>query len=294
MEPSAPEVAWEAANFYLAQNDLDRALPLFRMVIANDPKQTNSALKLCWHATQNVSMLLARALPAEFSPYFTFLNLLVTEDQKEAAKVVWRGLIGLGKQFPPSDAFPYFDYLLQKHETERAVQVWDELLKRNASLRSYLQAGNLVVDGSLEQHFLNGGFDWRYSVTGGVQLAIDSAEFHGGNQALRMLFKGPAVSDPGIFEYIPVHPNTDYRFSVYTKAEDVESASGPRVAVLDAYSGQPYVLTDDSLGTTGWRPQSADFRTGPETSLLVVTVRRVPGSALIKGKFWIDDVSLVQ
>jgi hypothetical protein len=28
--------------------------------------------------------------------------------------------------------------------------------------------------------------------------------------------------------------------------------------------------------------------------LLVVTVRRVPGSALIKGKFWIDDVSLVQ
>jgi tetratricopeptide (TPR) repeat protein len=294
MEPTAPDVAWEAANFYLAQNDLGRALPLFRVVIANDPRQTNSALQLCWHATQDVSMMLAQVLPSECSSYFIFLNLLAAENQAASAEVVWRGLMSLGKQFPPSEVFPYFDYLLQKHETETAVQVWEGLAKRSADLQSYTQAGNLVVDGSLERHFLNGGFDWRYSTAGAVQLSIDSAEFHSGNQALRMLFKGPAVSDAGIFEYIPVHPKTNYRFSVYTKAEDVESASGPRVAVLDAYSGQTYVLTDDSLGTTGWRPQSADFRTGPETSLLVVTVRRVPGSALIKGKFWIDDVSLVQ
>lgn len=294
MEPSDPNVAWEAANFYLAQNDLDHALPLFRVVIANDPKQTSSALKLCWHATQNVDVIRAQALPSEIPPYFTFLNLLVAENETAPAGVVWHALLSLGKQFPASDAFPYFDYLLQQQETETAVQVWDELVKRSTNLQSYTQPGNLLIDGSLEKNFLNGGFDWRYSIQGAVQLSIDSTEFHGGNQALRMVFRGPPVSDTGIFEYVPVHANSDYHFSVYTKSEDIESASGPRVAVLDAYSGQTYVLTDDSLSTTGWRPQSADFRTGPETSLLVVTVRRVPGSPLIKGKFWIDDVSLVQ
>jgi hypothetical protein len=127
-----------------------------------------------------------------------------------------------------------------------------------------------------------------------VQLSVDTTEFHGGNQSLRMAFRGPGISDPGIFEYVPVRPNTSYRFSVYTKAEDIESASGPRIAVLDAYSSQQYVLSDDSLGTTGWREQSSDFRTGAGTSLLIVKVTRVPGDPLIKGKFWVDDVSLIQ
>ena len=184
--------------------------------------------------------------------------------------------------------------LLQKRETETAVRVWEELVKRNAKLQSYAQPGNLIVDGGLERDFLNGGFDWRYSVKGPLQLSVDTSEFHGGNEALRMVFRGPAVSDAGIFEYIPVHPYTDYRFRAYTKSEDIESASGPRLTVLDAYSGESYVLTDDSLGTTGWRQQSADFSTGSKTSLLVVTVRRLPGNVLIKGKFWIDDLSLVK
>jgi len=293
-EPSNPNVAWEAANFYLVHNDLDQALPLFRTVIENDPKQTGLALKLCWHATQNVDRMRAEVLPPETSSYFTFLNLLVSENEIAPADAVWHQLVNLGKPFSTSDAFPYFDYLLQQQETHAAVQVWDELVKRSTNLQSYIQPGNLVVDGSLERSFLNGGFDWRYSVTGPVRLSIDGAEFHEGNQAVRMVFKGPAISDVGIFEYVPVHPDTEYRFSVYTKSEDIESASGPRVAVVDAYSGQTYVLTDDSLGTTGWRLQSADFRTRSEASLLVVTVRRVPGNPLIKGKFWIDDVSLAQ
>lgn len=293
-EPSDPSVAWEAANFYLIHNDLGRALPLFQTVIANDPKQTSSALKLCWHATQNVDKMLANVLPPDPAPYFVFLRLLASENETAPAAAVWHVLTSLGKPFSTADAFPYFDYLLQQRETGAAVQVWSELVKRNTKLQSYTQSGNLVVDGSIEKSLLNGGFDWRYSVTGAVQLSIDSAEFHAGSQALRMVFKGPAVSDTGIFEYVPVRANSEYHFGVYTKAEDIESASGPRVAVLDAYSGETYALTDDSLGTTGWRLQSADFRTGPETSLLVVTVRRVPGSPLIRGKFWIDDVSLIQ
>src|SRR5260370_530782 len=54
-DPTAPNMAWAAANFYLARKERDRALPRFRVVMANDPKKTNSSLKLCWHATQNVS-----------------------------------------------------------------------------------------------------------------------------------------------------------------------------------------------------------------------------------------------
>jgi len=293
-EPTAPNVAWQAANFYLVGNDVGNALPLLRVVMKNDPEQLNAALKLAWRITQNATQMLRKAVPAEPLTYFAFLKLLTENGDTSAAQVVWDGLINLGQPFPVSDAFPYFDYLIQKHDTAAAVRVWKELLRQSSALQSYTQSGNLIVDGGLEKEFLNGGFDWRYSVTNAVELSVDYNEFRGGNQALRLAFEGPAVSDGGFFEYVPVLPNTDYRFSVYTKSEDIESASGPRLAVLDAYSGQAYVLTDDSLGTIAWRQQSANFRTRPETSLLVVKVLRAPSNPLIKGKFWIDDVSLVQ
>ncbi len=293
-EPTAPDVAWEAANFYLVQDDLKRALSLFRVVMANDPEQLNAALGLCWRATGDVNTMLAEAVPAQPEPYFAFLRLLTSQGQTSPAEAVWNQLSGLGQQFPASEAFPFFDYLIEKHETTAAVEVWQQLLRSDSSLQNYIQPGNLMVDGGLERELLNGGFDWRYAVADAVELSVDTTEFHGGNQAVRMIFKGPGMRDPGLLEYVAVQPNSNYRFSAYTKSEDIESASGPRIAVMDAYTGHSYVLTDDSLGTTGWREQAADFRTGATTSLLVVKVTRVPGDPLIKGKFWLDDVSLVQ
>ena len=293
-EPTAPDVAWEAANFYLAHNDLQRALSLFRVAMANDPEQMNAALRLCWRATRDINPMLAEAVPPEPGAYFAFLRLLAEDGQTAPAEAVWNHLQGLGQPFPVADAFPFFDYLISQHQTAAAIQVWQQLLARRPNLEAYVEPGNLIVDGGLERAFLNGGFDWRYSSADATELSVDNSEFHGGNQSLRMVFKGPGIGDLGFMEYVPVKPNTDYRLQAYTKAEDLESASGPRLAVFDAYSGRQYALSDDSLGTTGWREQSADFRTAPETSLVVVKATRVPGDPLIKGKFWLDDVSLAQ
>src|SRR5205807_6518029 len=142
---------------------------------------------------------------------------------------------------PAAEALPYFDYLLKRHAIDSSVQVWQALVKRSSDLENYSEPGNLIVDGNLEKNFLNGGFDWRYELRDTVQLSVDSSEFHGGNQSLRIVFKGPAVPDAGFFQYVPVRPNTEYRFSAYTKAQDIDSASGPRIVILDAYSGDSYV-----------------------------------------------------
>lgn len=292
-EPTAPDVAWQVANFYLVESDVTRALPLFRTVIENDPTKVDAALQLCWQVTKNIDEILHQAVPATPSSYFALLRLLIDKDELVPAAAVWAELVSRKQSFPVVDAFPYFNYLLKRHATDSAVQVWQVLASRT-DLLSYSKPGNLIVDGELEKKFLNGGFDWRYELTDAVQLSLDTSEFHGGNQSLRIAFRGPAVSDVGFFEYVPVRPNTEYQFSVYTKAQDVESASGPRLVILDAYSGAPYVTTDDLLGTAGWRQQVADFKTRPETSMLIVKIARVPGDTLIKGAFWIDDVSLVE
>ena len=109
---------------------------------------------------------------------------------------------------------------------------------------------------------------------------------------MRFVFSGPAFSDSGISQYVPVRPNARYRLSAFVKSQDVVSASGPRLLIQDSYSNQVLVSTDDSLGTSGWREQSVDFTTGPQTRLITVRVMRVPGNPLIKGTFWLDDVKL--
>jgi hypothetical protein len=91
-----------------------------------------------------------------------------------------------------------------------------------------------------------------------------------------------------------VKPNTTYEFSAESRSEDIDTASGPRFAVVDAYTNQSYVLTDDTLGTTPWRPQRARFRTGPDTNLVLLEIVRDPAKPLIRGKFWVDDVTLTE
>ena len=91
-----------------------------------------------------------------------------------------------------------------------------------------------------------------------------------------------------------MRPNTDYEFSAESRTEDIDTASGPRFAIADAYTNSSYVLTDDTLGTTPWRLQQARFQTGPNTNLLLLKIVRDPARPLIRGKLWIDDVRLVE
>ena len=294
-EPTAAEVTWQIANFYLAEGDVTRALPLLRIVIENDPIKVHAALELCWRATKDVQAILDQALPpGNSSVYFALLDLLMKQGQASEAAAVWTQLESSKQTFPITDAFPYFDYLLKRGATDSAVEIWKGLLNRSSELAGCVEPPNLIVNGGLEKNLLNGGFDWRYEMRDSVTLSLDTRDFHGGNQSLRFDFTGPAVADIGFFQYVPVRPNTNYRFSAYTKAQDIDTASGPRLVIVDAHTGSQYVASDDLLGTTGWRQQWAEFRTSENTSMLIVKVARIPGDALIKGTLWIDDIALVQ
>jgi len=294
-DPTSPHVAWEAANFFLVQGDREKALHHFRIVLANDPEAVDSALRLCWRATGDVNRMLDEALPPRPDLYFSFLRLLMDKRETAAARNVWNRLIGLNQTFSGELAFPYFRFLLSQQEVAAAQTVWQQLAVLDPSLQPYLSSGeNLIVNGGFEQNLLDGGFDWWYESKPHVTLAIDTNEFHGGTRSLSIAFDGQSASEAGISEFIPAKPNTEYEFSAEFKAEELETASGPRFAISDAYTGTSYVLTDDVLGTNPWRLQKARFQTGPNTSLLWLKIVRQPAGPLIRGKLWIDDFKLVE
>ena len=294
-DPMSPHVAWEAANLFLVQGDREKALRHFRIVLANDPQAVDSALQLCWRATGDVSLILDDVLPPRPDLYFSFLQLLMRKNETAAARNVWNRLVGLHQVFSSQLAFPYFRFLIAQREVAEAQTVWQQLAVLDPSLQSYLPtAENLIVNGGFEENLLNGGFDWLYELEPHVVLAIDTSDFHSGARSLSITFDGQSAAGAGISELIPTKPNTEYEFSAQFKAEELESASGPRFAIDDAYTGTSYVLTDDVIGTNPWRQQQARFQTGPNTNLVSLKIVRQPANPLIRGKLWIDDLRLVE
>ena len=77
-DPTRPDVAWEAANFYLVQGSDDKALREFRVVLQNDPFKAADAIRLCWHIKPDVDGLLRDAVPARPEADLAFLSLLMT------------------------------------------------------------------------------------------------------------------------------------------------------------------------------------------------------------------------
>jgi tetratricopeptide (TPR) repeat protein len=294
-DPTTPHVAWEAANFFLIQGDQERALRNFRVVLANDPEAVDSALQLCWRATGDANQILDRALPQRPDVYLSFLHLLISKQEVAAAENVWNHLIALNQKFSTKLAFPYFRFLIEKQEVAAAQTAWQQLAGVNRSLQPYLPSReNVVVNGGFEEELLNGGFDWWYESNPHAALALDTSEFYGGTRSLSVTFDGQNPGDAGILEFVVVKPNTGYEFSAQSRTEDIESASGPRFAIVDAYTNASYVLTDDLLGTNPWQLQHARFQTSPNTSLVLLKIVRMPAAPLIRGKLWVDDLRLVE
>ena len=77
-DPTTPDVAWEAANFFLVQGDNEKALREFHVVLESEPSMANLAIQFCWRINPDVDMLLRDVVPAKSTAYIAFLDLLTT------------------------------------------------------------------------------------------------------------------------------------------------------------------------------------------------------------------------
>jgi tetratricopeptide (TPR) repeat protein len=294
-DPTTPDVAWEAANLYLVQGETAKALREFRVVLANDPSLADPAMRFCWRIQPDVEALLRDVLPASSDAYIAFLNLLLSKQETAGAAQVWEALIDVGQPFERRYVSEYFRYLISHKEVDQAVLVWRQAANR-FGLTSYLPStANLMVNGNFSLDVLNDGLDWHYEKQSGVQLTLDPSDFHGGRRSLSITFDGPGITDAGVYELVPVQPNTEYEFSAYYKNGEIEGAGGPHFTVQDMYSPTTIYYDSDELKDAGfWKLASGDFTTAAECKLLVVHVRRLPAGSPIRGKLWIDDFRLAR
>lgn len=293
-ESGNPEVGAEAAQYFLVAGDVDEAFPLFRQSLAQNPEAAKSILPICWRQSHDANLILSRVIPDSPELQLSFLSLLAAQKETAAAKQVWQYLVASHRAFAPQLSFFYFDYLLHEHDVAGFDQAWRELAVLSPNLQAYLPTDNLIVNGGFEQQLLNSGFDWRYGPADDVTAGIDDSVEHSGSRSLSLSYDGAPAYEAGWTQYVPVQSNTDYEFGAWIKSENVTSASGPRIALIDAFSGANLLLTDDVLDTHPWREMTGTLRVPAGTELIAVKITRAPADTRIRGRVWIDDLRLVK
>jgi len=291
-DPSTPDVAWDAANFYWALGETDKALQEFRVVLANDPYLPAAALERCWRIKPDVGSLLQDVVPHNEDVYSAFLDFLISKNEPAAAASVWTQMVQLQQPVEMRHVFDYVRYLIDRRYIGQAHQAWQQAASL-CDLSEYQPSPeNLVVNGDFSLPVLNGGFDWLYEKLPDVSLALDPAEPHSGHRSLSIIFDSRGIEEAGIRQLIPVEPNTRYEFSAYFKSEGLEGAGGPRFSFDDRFTGANYFASEELKDEGFWKQVGGTFDTGPDSKLVVLRIQRVPAGNAIRGKLWIGGVRL--
>jgi tetratricopeptide (TPR) repeat protein len=169
-DPTTPDVAWEAANFFLVRGDNETALREFHVVLENEPSMAGLAIQFCWRIEPDVDALLRDVVPARSTAYSAFLNLLMSKQETHATAKVWAALMATTQTFEMSEVNDYFQYLLNHKDVDQARLVWQQAAPR-FGLAGYVPTrNNLIVNGNFSLDVLNGGFDWQYQKQPSVTL----------------------------------------------------------------------------------------------------------------------------
>jgi len=290
-----PDIAWEAANFYLIAGDTEHALPMFRATLEGDPtaRHVSSALLLSLRATNNdFGQVLDKVLSREPRFYIDLATLAVQFNRMDAADLIWSRMIAMGVHVPVHLTNVYFNSLIEKNDATRARLAWNDLAKIAPELTPYTYSDNLIVNGRFENNILNDGFDWHYHHNDAAPLEIDSTGAHGGSHSLMMTFTGQPVEDLGLRQIIPVQGMECYRFSGSMRTSELEGLSGPEFRLTDLKSGRLYAKLGTGSGTHGWEDSHSDFHTEAGTHFLRLDIVRERPLTALEGRAWADDLSL--
>jgi tetratricopeptide (TPR) repeat protein len=289
--PHSAAVAWQAANLYLSRGAVDEALHEYSKVLESDAALTPRALQVCWRIHPDVDSLLQEVFPATANEQF--LSLLISANEPAASAKVWDRIVSLQQPIERRYLFDYLRYLFTHHDPVQASRVWQQAATLSNLAGYQPTEENLLVNGDFSLSVLNNGFDWIYQKSAAVSLAIDPGESHSGSASLRIAFQGPPIDDAGIRHLISVDPDTEYVFSGYYKALEIDGAGAPKFAFDDVYSGANLFMSDDLRDAESWKSVNGRFITGADTRLMVLRIARVPANRPIRGKLWIGDLKLV-
>lgn len=300
LSPMTPRVHWEAGNYYLWSNDQSRALSQFQRLLELDPGYAVAIFRLSLEATNSAERVYKQVLPptASLKLQLSYVDFLAVHGHNHSAFKIWKKVTAGKSQMKFSLVNPYLECLIGTRHYQQAEAVWHDLEHLGIlGQPTEKDAGNLVFNGGFEQVPLDAGFDWEYHQEPYVTVDFRARHSYRGKHCLRIdFFDVENHQDEPVYELIPVAANRNCRLSAYVRSANIDSHSCPRLRVIDPACPNCLSVTSSAVaGTTPWHRIVLDFRTGPYTHLVCLSVwrpRSLNYPTSILGTLWLDQVSL--
>ena len=298
VDPHTPATLWAAGNFWLRTAEPRRAFPFLRAALEADPGLAPALIQSCHNAVRDPDILLREVLPARPRFLLVYLWLLVRQGETAAAGHVWQALTRLEESFAAEQALFYVDYLIDSGDVDSALQAMNDL-KRLKLVPEASAAGELLYNAGLRQAPLNGGFDWRVLEHSDVSVTQGNGRPGSAAHAVVIRFLGEDnLQYRHFFQYVPVAPNTRYRFEAWASSENISTESGPRLEVSEPHNpAAPPAYSAALVGSNDWRPLAVEFTTSPHARLVRVGIVRLPSQRVenrIRGVVRATEFSLRQ
>ena len=297
--PHSPPAAWALANLLLQQGRSEEAFPLFRIAVTYDPSLRLPVFELGWKLLGDPQRILAELVPAELQARMEYLHFLVwRKGLVKDAYPVWQLILPARTEAVIKQGELYVEALAGAGLGIDAERVWKELLPEPGRTGSRM-AAERITNGDFEAPLRNAGLDWRMAQGPGYQITLDKFQSQSGTCSLRVQFDGTTNPEfSSVAQWVPVQPDTNYYFRAFLRTDNISTDNGiylllsPQAAPPAEYWEQ---ATEDHVGTSPWSEQQLAFRTGPNTQVVQVVLRRKTSTKLnnrLQGAVWLDNVSL--
>lgn len=294
--PVSSEVHWRYGNFLIRQDESSQAYKEIHLALGIDPRLTSLAITRVWRATQNVDDLLTQVLPDDEEAQEQALDWFCNQNDVVPATAVWGRMVASGQPIPIKAVFPLVVQLIAAARGDDARKVWHQAVVANGNPAEAKASDSLVFNGGFEFDSANGGLDWHLDTVTGAAYSYDTAAPHSGSRSLHASFDGNQnLAFNGVWQDVPVEPNTKYHFEGYLRTAGITTESGPRFLIAFVGGQQPQIMLDGLTGDQPWHLEEADFTTGPEAHAVRIFVSRQPSQRFnnkLAGSVWVDDVSL--
>ena len=290
--PKNIEVEWLAANLYLTLGEFNQSFPLYRDVLSSKGARIEAISPVLFSVCNGDARKMLDAMPETFEARLRLTRWLVAQNHGEQADLIWPIVSESAEKFKARQAVFYIESLIARRETQKAYDVWKALAGKDAAFADRIEAGNIVSNGDFENDLEMHGFDWVLNKREGISASADSSSFHGGNVSLSVSFDTNIVSDGDLYEYVPLEPSTSYVLRGFIHADELQTANGIRLGVVDPDTHENLGMTEPFVGTLPWREFEVRFTTGPSVKIGRLSFMRVPPNGIIKGKVWVDELRI--
>ena len=294
--PTGYRGRWMAANLFLQQGDLEKALPHYSYILTHYPNQSSPVYDVLEKAVADPDFVLEKIVPRDPSSFRQYLSYLYGMGDREAARKAWAKGLSFGFQADRRETVRYIEFLVSQGEFNEAFQIWRDRCREEGL--APVSDSDLITNGDFgKDEILGGGFDWKIERVRGMEVSFDPSMAFEGKRSLKIVFNGKENVDfQHIYQFVPLKADTEYVLSANMKTRAVTTKSGLKIEVRGV--GQAFHKDSETLtGDNEWKKLIVSFRTPASSQGGMVRVRRERTDKFdryISGTVWIDHVSLTE